>query len=89
MALQLTDSDLPDAGPDRFWRVDHNPKSRTNPITIRLMECMTPGRAALSRTIGFEYTVASAKALREAAETVLARVGDYDKVVGDYQVTSS
>ena len=89
MTLQLSDTDLPPAGEGRWWRVTHNAKSRTNPIVIQLMESMTPGRTALSRPIGFEYTVASAKALREAAETVLARVGDYDKVVGDYQVTKS
>lgn len=77
---------LPKAGTDRWWKITHNPKSRTNPITIQLMEQMTPGRKALSRVIGFEYTTASWKALSEAAETVLARVGDYDKVVGDYQV---
>lgn len=89
MALTNTPKDLPDAGEGRFWRITHNPKSRTNPITIQLMEQMTPGRAALSRVIGFDYTTASWKALSEAAEAVLARVGDYDKVVGDYQVTKS
>lgn len=78
-------SALPQAGEGRFWEVTHNPKSRTNPITIKLMEQMTPGRTALSRAIGFEYTTASWKALAEAAELVLARAGDYAKVVGTYQ----
>lgn len=77
---------LPVAGHGRWWRVTHNPKSRVNPITIELKESMTPGRKGLSRTIGFEYTTASWKALSEAADLVLARVGDYDKVVGDYQI---
>lgn len=79
-------NDLPTAGEGRWWKISHNPKSRTNPITIQLMECMTPGREALSRIIGFEYTTASWKALSEAADLVLARVGDYDKVVGSYQI---
>lgn len=85
-ADQYTEHDLPKAGPGRFWEITHNPKSRTNPITIRLMEQHTPGRRGLSRAIGFEYTTASWKALSEAADLVLARVGDYDKVVGDYQL---
>lgn len=79
-------NDLPQAGEGRWWNVSHNPKSRTNPITIQLMESMTPGRQSLSRVIGFEYTTASWKALSAAADLVLARVGDYDKVVGAYQV---
>lgn len=80
--------DLPQAGEGRWWKVTHNAKSRTNPITIQLMECYTPGREALSKVIGFEYTTASWKALADAADLVLARVGDYDKVIGNYQVES-
>jgi hypothetical protein len=83
---KYTEKDLPKAGSGRWWEISHNPKSRTNPITIRLMEQQVPGRKALSRAIGFEYTTASWKALAEAAELVLARTGDYAKVVGDYQV---
>lgn len=77
---------LPEACEGRWWEIRHNPKSRTQPITIRLMEQWTPGRKALSRAIGFEYSTASWKDLAEKAELVLARVGDYAKVVGDYQI---
>lgn len=84
-AKTLDSSALPAAGSGRWWKITHNPKSRTNPITIQLMEMYTPGRKGLSRAIGFEYTTASWKALAEAAEMVLARAGDYEKVVGDYQ----
>lgn len=79
-------SDLPDAGEDRWWRITLNPKSRTQPITITLMEQMTPGRKALSRAIGFEYSTASWEDLAEKADLVLARVGGYIKVIGDYQI---
>lgn len=82
-------SQLPKAGEGRWWEIRHNPKSRTNPITIRLMEQMVPGRTALSRAIGFEYSTASWKDLAEKAELVLARVGDYAKVIGDYQADGS
>lgn len=89
MAKKISDdpsSVLPEAGTDRWWRITHNPKSRTQPITITLMEQMTPGRKALSRAIGFEYATASWKDLAEKADLVLARVGDYAKVIGDYQI---
>lgn len=76
---------LPQAGKDRWWRITHNAKSRVNPITITLMESVVPGRKALSRPIGFDHTIASWKALAETADLVLARVGDYAKVIGDYQ----
>lgn len=86
MATTQDSSLLPEAGADRWWKITHNPKSRTNPITIQLMEHYTPGRTALSRPIGYEYTTASWKALADAAELILARAGDYAKVVGEYQV---
>lgn len=70
----------------RFWRITHNPKSRVNPIRLDFMECQVPGKAGLSRSIGFELTIASPKALATAAELIEARVGDYDKVVGDYGI---
>ncbi len=85
-AEKYTEEDLPQAGPGRWWEITHNPKSRTQPITIRLMEQHVPGRKGLSRPIGFEYATASWKDLTEKAELVLARVADYDKVVGDYQL---
>jgi hypothetical protein len=75
---------LPPAGEGRWWLVEHNPKSRTNPITVKLMESMSGNRRALSRPIGYEYTIADAKQVAKAAEVILARVGDYVKVVGSY-----
>lgn len=84
-ADRLGSASLPEAGEGRFWRVEHNPKSRTNPITVKLMEYVVPGRTVLSRQIGFDYTIASWKAVSETAELILAKVGDYAKVIGDYQ----
>lgn len=81
----MKDTDLPAAGTDRWWRVTHNAKSRVNPITLQLMENQVPGKPGLAKVIGFDYTIASTKALKATAEIIQARVGDYDKVVGDYQ----
>lgn len=75
---------LPAAGEGRWWKVEHKPANRANPIRVSLMESMTPGRKSLSRVIGWEHTIASAKAIGEAADLVLARVGDYALVVGEY-----
>ena len=77
-------ANLPSAGEDRWWQVKHNPKSRTKPIVLNLMESVTPGHKAMSRIIGFEFGIASVKDLTEKAELVLARVSDYDKIVGSY-----
>lgn len=84
-ADRLGPASLPEAGEDRFWRVEHNPKSRVNPITVKLMEYVVPGHTVLSRSIGFDYTIASWKAISETAELILAKVGNYSKVIGDFQ----
>ena len=77
---------LPDPGEDRWWRVGLNPKSRTNPVVISLMECFSPGRKAMSKPLLGEYCTANEKDLREAAEKILARIADYKIFVGDYGV---
>lgn len=54
-------------------------------ITVTLMEYVASGkRHALSTALAFEVTVADPKQVAKAAELVLARVGDYEKVVGNY-----
>jgi hypothetical protein len=77
---------LPKAGHSRWWEVKHNPKSRAKPITLRLMESYKPGSSALSSVIGFEYTIANVKALVETADLILVRAGDFDQLVGSYQL---
>jgi hypothetical protein len=79
-------AELPNPGVDRWWRITHNPKSRTNPIVVTLMECLVTGRRAMSAAIGYEWTVADPKRCAEAAEVVLARVSAYKEVVGEYNV---
>jgi hypothetical protein len=62
----------------------HEPKSRTKPIRVELMESFSGNRRALSRVLGYELTIADPERVAEAAEDVLARVADYPKVVGSY-----
>jgi len=75
---------LPAAGQDRWWRVELNPKSRAKPLVIHLMECFSPGRRAMSKPIGMEYCTANERDIKDTADTILARVADYKKFVGEY-----
>lgn len=82
---------LPDPGAGRWWKVTHNPKSRTSPIVVTLMEPIEqrPSPTALrsrplGRAIGFEWAIASPEKVALAAQIVLERVGDYTLVVGEY-----
>ena len=75
---------LPNPGEGRKWVCIHNPKSRTNPLTLQLVERFARGRRGASTVIGFEYATADRKDLENKANDVLDRVGDYDKFVGEY-----
>jgi hypothetical protein len=76
-------------GPGRWWKVELLKNVATKPIKVSLMESQVDGRVALSRPIGYTRTIATPKAVREAADLVLTQVGDYLKVVGEYGVTDS
>jgi hypothetical protein len=84
MPEPLTKEDLPHAGKDRWWRVTFNPRSNVKPILVELMEMHVPGRKAMSTVIGWEKTIASAKSIAQVADLVLARVADYQLVIGEY-----
>lgn len=83
--VQLADL-MPEPGVDRFWKVSHQPRNRANPMRVELRESIVPGRTNMSTLVGYENTVASAKAIAEAANLVLTRVGDYHRLVGEYGV---
>lgn len=76
-----------DAGVGRWWKVELLKNVATKPIKVTLMESQVQGRIALSVPIGFTRTIATPKAVKEAADLVLVQVGDYLKVIGDYGVT--
>lgn len=82
----LRREDFPDVGEDRFFIIKHNPKSRTNPVTVELREAIVPGKRieGFSKLLGLEYTIADKKSIVEAAALVDARVGRIDDVVGIY-----
>lgn len=81
---QATADALPDPGEGRWWRVERNVKWKATPITVTLMECMSGNRRSLSRPLAFEVTIADPGQVAIAANLVLARVGDYLKVIGEY-----
>lgn len=74
---------LPDPGPKRWWRVSLNAKYKATPITVTLMESIGRGRA-LSSPLAFETCIADPGEVGKTAAIILARVGDYAKVVGEY-----
>lgn len=81
----LVKADLPEVGDRRFWVVKHR-AHRTEPVVVELRQSFVESRSvvSLSTLLGFEYTVADAEAIKEAAKLVEARVGNIDNVVGVY-----
>lgn len=75
---------LPAAGEGRWWKVETNTRQRQNPITVTLMESYSGSKRALSKALASEYTIADPKRVAETASIILARIGDYAKVVGLY-----
>lgn len=81
----LTAADLPDPGEGRYWKILFNPKSRTNPMVIQLIESFRPG-SPVGPVIGFDYAMANKKDLRDKAELILVRAADYKLMVGEYGI---
>jgi len=76
-----------DPGEGRWWKVELVKNAATKPIKVTLMESFRPGLTALSEAIGHTRTNASPQAVREAADLVLAQVGSYAEVIGEYGQT--
>lgn len=79
-----TAASLPEPGDGRWWKVERTTKYRTTPIVVTLMESMSGRRRGLSKALAFELTIADPRRIADAAGLVLARVGDYEKVIGEY-----
>lgn len=75
---------LPDPGPGRFWAVDLNPKSQSKPMVLKLNERFRRGAKGPKSVLNTEYVTANQKDIQNAAEAILARVGDYEKFLGEY-----
>jgi hypothetical protein len=75
---------LPDPGPGRKWVIDLNPKSQTKPMVLKLIERYKRGSRGASTVLNSEYVVADQKAISNAAQDILDRIGDYEKFVGEY-----
>jgi len=76
---------LPDPGPDRWWSITLAKNAASKPVIVTLMESQRPGRKALSSPIGHARTIATIKAVTEAADLVLVNVGDYANVIGEFK----
>ena len=89
---KLTKADLPDVGDRRFWVVEHNPKSKTRPVTVSLREdtttrspARTTGRVGFSRLIGTDDAkAATIDEIAATAKALLERVGQIDDMVGEF-----
>lgn len=82
----LVASDLPKPGDGRWWRITFNVKSNKTPMKVELMEMHVPGRRAMSTVIGWENTIASQKSIVETCDLVLARCGDYELFLGEFEL---
>jgi len=80
---------LPDPGAGRWWKVELVKNVQKNPIKITLMEEAVAGRRALSTALAFGRTIAAPSKVAEAADMVLAQVGEYAKVIGEYPLAPS
>lgn len=78
--------DFPNVGSERFFKVKHNPKNRTKPVTVELHESTISGRRVdgFSRLLGSENTIATKADVLHVAKIIEARVGRIDEVVGEY-----
>lgn len=85
MMTGLTKKDLPDVGPTRFWRVEHNPKSVKTPVKVSLRQ-RYPGTKgnSMSELVAFDNTIATPEAVVICAELINTRAGRVDEVTGDY-----
>lgn len=76
---------LPAVADNRFWRIEHQPKSRATPVKVTLMERLPgTGRNIMATAIGYENSIATPEAVIEAAEKVHVRSSRVDEVLGDY-----
>lgn len=75
-----------DPGPRRWWRVSLVKNVAKDPIKVELMESQIEGKTALSEPIGFLRTIATPEKVKLAADTLLVMVGDYAKVIGNYNL---
>lgn len=77
--------DLDAGGPDRWFKVELVKNRVKEPIKVTLMESQKPGFKQLSSAIGFGYAIATKEDVRRAAEQIVVNVGDYAKVIGEYE----
>ena len=83
---------LPDPGPNRWWVVELvRPLPRSvNPIKVTLMESFDlnslEGPKRPGSPVMYMLTVANPEAIRKTGEKILAAVGNYRELVGEYWI---
>ncbi len=71
-------------GPGRWWKVELVKNVVKDPIRVTLMESAVEGRRAFSTPLAQARTIAVPSKIAEAADGILASVGGYLSVVGEY-----
>lgn len=83
-----TPDEGPEAGERRFWRIIHNPKSSTKPLTIELRSLFegatipTDGSKGFSTLIGQGASPAQPGAVKTEKERILMVAARVDEFVG-------
>jgi hypothetical protein len=74
-----------DAGPGRYWRVELVANAAKDPIRVTLMEKLRidVGRG-VSTKLAYTRTLATPAKGEEAARRLLATVGGYKDLIGEY-----
>ena len=81
----MTNHNLPNPGPMRFWVGVHNPKNAKSPLDLELRERVNESgkaKVSFSKLIAHQPTIADPKAVRDAAEEILIRAARVDEFVG-------
>ena len=78
-------ADLDTGGPNRWFEVTLVKGRVKEPIKVTLMEGQKPGFTQLSSAIGVGYAIATEESVRKAAEQIILNVGDYAKVIGQFE----
>lgn len=78
-------SQLPPAGPGRFWRLERNPKNQSKPVKIMLMQ-RYPGTTSKSfaTLVGYGQAAGIPGLVYEEAKSVLDIHGRVEEIVGEY-----
>ena len=79
-----------DPGENRLWNIEHRPTSQKTPVRLELRQRTIDKRQShtplsFTKVVGYIDTIADETHLKEAAETLLIRVGKVDQFTGVHE----